>query len=59
MRAEHLALAAALRDHNAGVAEETMRAQIERSQTRVLDALMRRTSPLVTDQFQQSIVISG
>jgi len=59
MRAEHLALAAALHDHNAGMAEEIMRAQIERSQTRVLDALMRRSSPLVTDQFQQSIVISG
>mgnify|MGYP001050137260 FL=1 len=59
MRAEHLALAAALRDHNAGMAEETMRAQIERSQTRVMDALMRRSSPRATDQFQQSVVISG
>lgn len=59
MRAEHLALATALREHNAGVAEETMRAQIERSQARVLDALMRRTSEAERGQFQQNIVISG
>jgi DNA-binding GntR family transcriptional regulator len=62
MRAEHLALATAVRDHNAGAAEETMRSQIERSQARVLDALLRRPTgrrPFAGEGELQGVVIAG